>query len=320
MPNSFGFGTDTTGFSSTVHDNILKQVVATLRAGLVSLPKGAVVPAVIVAQSGANFTLRSTAYPDLVDTTPTDPLTEGVAPSALKLGIDTLDWTVTQSGGRTVITDIAQFQSPHNLSGVATDKIARLSAEKIDAIGRAALAAGAADLGDGMTGLSTDILLDAVANLQSRNVEPIPGVGYYCLLHPNALRGLTGETELNGYVDVMAQAEAGNLTKGAVGQYRGVTFLPSTKFVADGSGNYPVYLMGANSIAAGDISTIEFIHWSDAGVGNELKQLMGVGFKGILGAKVLDFSETADGSSTNASTTARVVSFTVTTGVTGSLA
>jgi hypothetical protein len=68
MPNTFGFGTDTTGFSSTVHDHILKEVVATLRAGLVSLPKGAVVPATIVAQAGENFTLRSTAYPDLVDT------------------------------------------------------------------------------------------------------------------------------------------------------------------------------------------------------------------------------------------------------------
>ena len=318
MPNTFGFGTDTTGFSSTTHDHILKEVVATLRAGLVSMPRGAVVPAVIVAQRGENFVLRSTAYPDLVDTASTDPLSEGVAPSALKLGIDTMDWSVTQSGGRTVITDLAQLQSPHDLKTIAADKIARLAADKVDAIGRAALAAGAADLGDSFAALDTDTLLDVVANLQNRDVEPVPGIGFYCLLHPYALRGLTGESDLNGYVDVTAQAAAGNLTSGAVGQYRGITFLTSTKFEAT-AGQYPVYMFGANSIAAGDVSTMEFIHWQDAGVGNELRQLAGVGYKAILGAKVMDFSEETDGAGTNASTVARAVQFTVQSGVSNTL-
>jgi hypothetical protein len=138
-------------------------------------------------------------------------------------------------------------------------------------------------------------------------------------LHPSALRGLTGEDGLNGYVDVIAQAEAGMLTKGAVGQYRGVTFLPSTKFTAT-AGAYPVYMFGANAIAAGDLGSIEFISWGGPQVGNELNQLAGVGFKGILGAKVLDFSESADGSGTNASTTARAITFTVQSGDSGVIA
>ena len=313
MTNTFGFGSDTTGFSSTIHDDIQKAVVATLRAGLVSLPKGAVVPAVIVGQRGANFTLRSTSYPDLVDSAPTDPLTEGVAPSALKLGIDTLDWTVTQSGARTVVTDIAQFQSPHNLAGVAKEKISRLAAEKIDAIGRAALGA-LSSTNDFMDVLTSTNLLDMKAAAQAADFEPIAGVGFYCLLHPNALRGLEGEEALNGYTDVTAHAAAGNLTKGAVGQYRGITFLTSSKFTAT-AGVYPVYLMGANSIAAGDVSTMEYVNWTAAGVGNELAQLMGFGFKGILGAKVLSFSGTADGAGTNATEVARVLRFGVASGV-----
>lgn len=318
MPNTFGFGTDTIGFSATVHENIQKAVVATLRAGLVSLPKGAVVPAAIVGQNGSTFTLQSTAYPDLVDTTPTDPLTEGVAPTALKLGIDTLQWTVTQSGARTVITDIAQMQSPHNLAQIAEDKIARLAAEKWDKIGQTALAAvSAATTNYDLDYLSTDALLSIKALAHARNYEPIPGVGFYCLLHPNALTGLERESDLNGYIDVMAQASAGALTKGAVGQYRGFTFLTSSKFVdsiGDGTGVYPVYVFGANAIAAGDISSMEYIHWSAAGVGNELQQLAGVGFKGILGAKVHDFSEVADGSGTNGSTVPRVIKFGVANG------
>jgi N4-gp56 family major capsid protein len=312
MPNTFGFGTDTTGFSSTVHDDIQKAVVATLRAGLVSLPKGAVVPATIIAQSGANFTLRSTSYPDLVDTSPTDPLTEGVAPAALKLGIDTLDWTVTQSGGRTVVTDIAQLQSPHNLATVAQDKISRLAAEKIDAIGRAALAA-VTTTEDFSDVLTTTHVLDFKAAAQAANFEPVPGVGFYVICHPLALRGLEGETALNGYTDVQAQADAGLLTKGAVGQYRGMTFLQSSKFTAT-LGVYPVYVMGANSIAAGDLSSMSYHPWSAAGVGNELQQLMGFGFKGILGAKVLSFSGTADGAGTNATDVVRVLRFGVADG------
>ena len=241
MTDTFGFGTDTTGFSSTIHDHILKETVATLRAGLVSLPKGAVVPASIVGQRGENFTLRSTAYPDLVDTAFTTPLVEGVAPTALKLGIDTQDWTVTQDGARTVLTDLAMLQSPHDLKRIAGEKIARLAADRFDKYGRTALAAlnSTNDYGEP---LGTSNLLDMVTAAQAADLEPIPGVGYYAVLHPNALRGLTGESGLNGYVDVMAQANAGMLTKGAVGQYRGVTFLSSSKFTAT-NGVYPVYII-----------------------------------------------------------------------------
>ena len=45
MADTFGLGTDTTGFSSTVRTAIQKRVVATLRAGTIALPKGAVAAA-----------------------------------------------------------------------------------------------------------------------------------------------------------------------------------------------------------------------------------------------------------------------------------
>lgn len=313
MPNTFGFGTDTTGFSSTVHDHILKEVVATLRAGLISLPKGAVVPATVIGQKGNNFTMRSTAYPDLAAGTNTAPLTEGVAPAALKLGIDTQDWTVQQTGARTVITDIGEMQSPHDLGNVAADKIARLAADTLDGIGRTALAA-LTTTNDFGQALDTSILLDMKAAAQSADFEPIPGVGFYCILHPNALRGLEGEDALSGYTNVTAQTNGVALTKGAVGQYRGFTFLTSSKFTATAE-VYPVYIVPANSIAAGDIGSLEFVNWSAAGPGNELAQLRGFGFKGVLGAEVLEFSESADGSGTNATAVPRVLRFGVTSGV-----
>src|SRR5437867_9316630 len=110
MPNTFGFGTDTSNFSNTVRTAIKKQVIETLRAGLIALPKGAVVPADVMGGVGDNFTLRATEYPDLVESAVTDPLTEGVPPTPLKLGISTQNFTVAQSGLYTKVTDLAEFQ------------------------------------------------------------------------------------------------------------------------------------------------------------------------------------------------------------------
>jgi N4-gp56 family major capsid protein len=145
MPNTFGFGSDTTGFSSTVHSNIVKKVIDTLRAGLVSLPKGAVIPADVRSGQGETFTIVSTEYPDLLDAATTNPLTEGVAPTALKLGVDVNSWTVAQTGAWTKVSDVARMQSGHNIETVAQDKIARLAAQTIDNLGLTAIAAHAID-------------------------------------------------------------------------------------------------------------------------------------------------------------------------------
>jgi hypothetical protein len=311
--DTFGFGTDTTNFSATVTDDIQKAVIKTLRAGLIALPKGAVVPATLMSGRGTNFTLRCTAYPDLDDSAATTPLSEGVAPTAVKLGIDTLDYDVAQAGAWTKVTDVAQYMSKDPLSAIARDKIARLAAQTIDNLALAAILAHAVDVATGVV-LSTKIILDAKAILASRDVEPIPGVGFYCLTNPLALRGLEGEDDLNGYVDVQASADAGQLTKGAVGQYRGVTFLTSSRLVAV-AGAYPVIFLGKDSIGFGDVSTITYHAWSAAGPGNELQQLAGVGFKGILGGKVLAFAETADGAGTNGAAIDRVYIASVLTGV-----
>lgn len=313
MVNSYGYGSDTTGFSSTVHDHIIKDVLQTLRAGLIALPKGAVVPAAVVGQQGEDFTLRTVTYPDIEPTAVTNPLTEGVAPSPLKFGIDYMDWTVAQGGAWGKITDIAQFQSPHNLESIAAQKVKRLAAEWIDSVAQTALAT-VASSNDTGTALTTSDLLDAKAVLQSRDVEPIPGVGFYCLLHPNALRGLEGEDGLNGYVDVTAQANAGALTAGAVAQYRGVTFLTSTKFT-DTAGVYPVYFLGKDSIAAGDVGTLSFHFVKGAAPGNELDQVSSAGFKAIFGAKPMAVANRADGAGTNGSDVTRIIRIGVASGV-----
>lgn len=223
----FGWSSTTTNFSNTVHNAIQKAVVDTLRAGLVGLPKGSVIAADLGPMRGENFTLIATEYPDLTTANVTTPLSEGVPPTAVQLGVSTNSFSAQQIGLVTSITDVAAFQSPHNLANVAPDKVARVVAQKIDDLALTALAANGVDKEYTGLILGTSALVDAKAEMNARNIQPVPGVGYYALCHPYALRGLEGETSLNGYTDVQAQADAGKLSAGVVAQYRGFTFLPS---------------------------------------------------------------------------------------------
>lgn len=228
MP-TFGWSTSTTNMSTTVHNAIQKAVVDTLRAGLVALPKGAVTPGILGPMRGENFTLVNTAYPDLLSSAVTTPLTEGVPPTGTALAVSPQTWTAQQLGLVAYVTDVAAFQSPHALLSIAPEKVARVVAQKIDDLAIAALAANG--INKEYTGaiLGTNALLDAKNELQARNVKPIAGVGYYAICHPYALRGLEGEANLNGYIDVQAQADAGKLSAGVVSQYRGISFLPSAQ-------------------------------------------------------------------------------------------
>ena len=103
------------------------------------------------------------------------------------------------------------LQSPHDLKRIAADKIARLAAEKIDLIGQTALAAGAtaSALGDTSDVLTSTILLDVLAEAESYDFEPVPGVGFYVICHPYALRGLKGETGSTATLDVTARSTPG---------------------------------------------------------------------------------------------------------------
>src|SRR4051794_37404955 len=104
MP-TFGWSTATTNFGSTVHNAIQKAVIDTLRAGLVALPKGSVVPGDLGPMRGENFTLIATEYPDLPGSTVTASLTEGVPPATQQLGVSTNSYTATQFGLVTAVTD-----------------------------------------------------------------------------------------------------------------------------------------------------------------------------------------------------------------------
>ncbi len=316
MANTWGFGTDTGGFSDTIHDDILKAVVSNLRAGLIALPRGAVVPASVVLQSGNNFTLRYTSYPDIDPSAVTNPLTEGIAPSPINLGI--IRWTSLW---------LREARSLRSRISPATSRLttwSRLQPRR-SSVWQS-------------SGSTTSPWPHSQRSQAPVTRPPIPSrpitcwtrrrcfrvstysrsqeYEYYYLCHPNALRGLESEADLNTYVDVTAQAKAGDLTRGAVSQYRGITYLTSTKFV-DAADVYPVYFLGKDSMAAGDVGTLSFHFAKSPDTGNELSQLSTAGFKAIFGAKPYTLANRAHGAGTNEAGITRVIRIGVATGVIG---
>jgi N4-gp56 family major capsid protein len=303
------WGTSLSNFSETVQSDIKKDLIQTLRAGLVCLPKGSVIPAVVTAGNGKTFSLTYTAYADFADGAVSS-LTEGTAPTPLKMGLDTQTITVAQKGAWVKTTDIAEFQSPHRLSTLMRQKIARLAATGIDAVALAALDAHGVD-NDSNGWLSTGLVVDAVTIMRARNVEPVNGM-YYILCHPYALAGLLQEEGLSGYVDVAARTD---VSAYSVAQYRGVNFITSSRLVADADGNFPCYTLGKDSMAFGDIGTVTFHFFGGTpDSANPLQQLAGAGWKGIVGGAVVSLPESTDGAGSNGAAVPRAYVFSVVDG------
>jgi N4-gp56 family major capsid protein len=316
MPNTFGYGTDTTGFSDTVVKLVHKAIIETLRSGLVYLPRGSVVPA--QQKPGYNGTMVHVAYPDLPVFT-TD-LTEGIPPTGSKLGIDKVEYTCTQKGNYVKLTDLAELESPHQLAKVAANKIEQQMVETVDELARLVWATHATDLYSGTSNAATldvaagDVLtaanaMDAVAILRAKNVAPFANGDYLAITHPYVLRGLANDKR---FVEAAKYGDPSRLFKGSIGGFEGAQFVPTsrgTKNAGAGTAGIDVFetiVIGANSIAFGDIGTLEVII-EKGGVSDPLHQLKTVGWKAFIGGALVKVAEKSDGAGVNAADVDRMV-------------
>lgn len=240
MANTFGIGTDTTNFAATVVNLVVRRINV-LRATLPYLQPGSVRPVSIIA--GHNGVTVIPAYPDL---NPNDgALTEGVPPTALKMGIGSQSFTMTQRGQYLKVTDLAQMENGDNPHVVAAEAISRQMVETSDEIARKLFDTAGADIygagtsratvlaGGTLAGglLKTAHILDAVAILKSRNVQPLGGTNgsYVAVGHPFAFRGLLNASGLGDFTNVAAFANPARLLNGSLGEFRGVQFISSAR-------------------------------------------------------------------------------------------
>lgn len=303
--------TATTNFDKTVQTLIRKELEQELLPNLPHLREGFIKATFV---KGTNSTMRFLRVPYATPTTNngtvtpgTAPwLTEGVAPTAIELSIGYEEFTAYQAGQRWSITDVAAMESGVDLELAAARVCARDAAETADEYVGRILAAGTnviyagtgnaarTDVGatDTLTGSS---IRRAAASLAADSV-PLFGDGtYHGTVHPAVVFDFMEDENVGGWLSVGQYSNPGAIKSGELGMYAGVKFFQSPRarvFTAGGAGGvdiYSTFIAGPDAYAFGDWGRTTFhrVGFTPA-PGNELSQLSSVGWKGFLGAMLVD--------------------------------
>jgi N4-gp56 family major capsid protein len=303
--------TATTNFAQTVQTLIRKELEEELLPNLPHLREGFIKATFV---KGTNSTMRFLRVPYATPTTNggsvsagTAPwLTEGVAPTALELSIGYEEFTAYQAGQRWSMTDVAAMESGVDLPAAAARVCARDAAETADEYVGRILAAGTNVLyaGSGNTGRtdvgSTDVVNGSLIRRAAKNLaaDSVPRFGdgnYHAIVHPAVVFDFEEDSDVGGWLAVGQYSQPGAIQSGELGKYAGVIFYESPRarvFAAGGAGGVDVYstfIAGPDAYAFGDWgrTTFHYVGFT-ATTGNELAQLSSLGWKGWLGAMLVD--------------------------------
>jgi len=306
-------GTDTssTSFSYTVQTLIRKALEEELLPSLPHLTAGNFIKATFV--KGSNSTMRFLRVPHLTVTTNsgsvsagTAPwLEEGVPPTAQEFTFDYEEFTAYQAGQFVRMSDVAVMESPLDLRGKAAELIARQAAATADEYVGRILAAGTNVLyaGSGNTARtdvgSTDVLTGSLvrranASLRADSVPLFGHGGYKAYVHPAVVFDFEEDDDVGGWLTVGTYSDPSRIAGGEIGKYAGVIFLssPSARtFAAGGAGGvdiYSTFVFGPDAYAFGDWGSMTIHYVAPGGKGDELYQNETVGWKGFLGAMLVD--------------------------------
>jgi N4-gp56 family major capsid protein len=305
--------TGTSNFDKRVQELIRKELEAELLPSLPHL-NGALgfIKARFVA--GSNSTMRFLRVPHLTVTTNsgtvsagTAPwLTEGTSPTAQALSFGYEEFTAYQAGQRVELTDLAMDEVPEVASEAAV-RIARQAHATIDEYVGRILAAGTSVIyaGSGNTARTdvgiTDTLTGSLLRraAQGMKLDNIPMFGdgtFHAVINPAVVFDFEEDESLGGWkaIGTYSDGQSGNIAAGVMGKYAGVSFIESSNarsFAAGGAGGadvYSTYICGPDSYAFGDWGDVSTHVVLPGGHGDELAQVMSIGWKCRLGAMLVD--------------------------------
>lgn len=304
--------TATTNFSKTVQELIRKELEDELRPSLPHLlPENGFIKAEFV--KGSNNTMRFLRMPDLSVTTNsgtisagTPPwLTEGTAPDAEALSFGYEEFSAGQAGRRVEITDLALDGSPLELASKAAEKVAVNARQTIDEFVGRKLAAGTNVIYAGSGNASrTDLTASDVVDgrllrrgAQTMKSDDIPMFGdgkYHGIVNPAVVFDIEDDSEIGGWLAAHTYGSSQTpLLTNELGQYAGIRFVESSNarvFAAgggDASDVYSTIILGPEAYAFGDWGSVSTHVVLPGGHGDELAQVMSVGWKGRFGAMVV---------------------------------
>lgn len=308
--------TSTTNFDKTVLTLIRKSLEEELLPSLPHLSDGlGFVKATFV--KGSNSTMRFLRVAHLslqsdaniighsAGTAPW--LTEGgPAPTAQALTIGYEEFTAYQAGQRAELTDLAidEFDAGSGLVSEASVRVARQAAATIDNYVAQTLAAGTsviyaggqtARANVGSTDTVTGTLIRRAAQGMKYDNIPMFGDGtYHAIVDPAVVFDFEEDEALGGWKAINTYQQSQSILAGELGKYAGVRFMesPSSRvFTAAGAGSADVhstYICGPDSFAFGDWGNITTHVVLPGGHGDELAQVMSIGWKCRIGAFLVD--------------------------------
>ncbi len=302
--------TGTTNFDKTVQVLIRKTLEEELLPTLPHL-RGGFIKATFV--KGTNSTMRFLRVPFATPTTNngsvsagTAPwLTEGTSPTAKALAFGYEEFTAYQAGQRWELTDVALMESPLDLMAKASEVCARDAAETADEYVGRILAAGTNVLyaGSGNAArtdvsatdtLTGSLVRRAAQNLKADSVPMFAGGTYQGIIHPAVVFDFEEDDDVGGWLSIGNYTSPDGILSGELGKYAGVRFFESPRarvFAAGGAGGVDVYstfIAGPDAYAFGDWGKTTFHYVAPGGHGDELSQVASIGWKGFLGAMLVD--------------------------------
>lgn len=307
--------TSTTNFDKTVNTLIRKTLEQELLPSLPHLSSNlGFISAKFV--KGSNSTMRFLRVPYLAlqsdsniagHSAGTAPwLTEGVAPTAQALAFGYEEFTAYQAGQRVEITDLALDEADlgNGIASEASVRVARQAAATIDNYVAQILAAGTsviyaggqtARANVGLTDTVTGSLIRRAAQGMKADAIDMFGDGtYHAVVHPGVVFDFEEDESLGGWKAIGTYGAGVDILAGELGKYAGVRFIesPSARiFAAAGAGGadvYSTYICGPDSFAFGDWNNITTHVVLPGGHGDELAQVMSIGWKSRLGAMLTD--------------------------------
>ncbi len=301
--------TATTNFSDLVTQLVAARALEELRARAVHAMPGMYVPARFV--KGTN-TLRYARYADLGVVTST--LSEGVAPTDQALTISSEFFTADQYGSTVAVTDLAQIDNPHDLIGIAAERIAYQATRSMDvmvrdkihssaktsaifgATGATTLTQNTANSAVAAAGvLSGAFVKQMVARLKGANVPQFADGTYRCIIHPAQEYDLVSDTSVNGWIEANKYVNNTPLLTNEIGQFAGVRFIVSSDAkvydtAGASSGNvYNALFLSPDAYTIGDSQTLQSYFVAPGGDHSDpLAQKALVGYKMRFGSLLLD--------------------------------
>lgn len=297
--------TSTTNFDKTVTVLVNRTIAENLRKESIWLEEGAWLKASQI--PGINM-LRYVAYGDL--STATQALAEATPPAEEALTIGYEEFYGSQFGRLVGISDIAMMQSPHELFGIAAERVGFNAILTVDRsageVIRDYLTAPAQILANAraarvnLAQASSDYLIAAlvrraVTELRAANVPAFPDGTYHGIIHPYVARDLMEEAGTAGqWLDVNKYTTSQPMLKYEVGTLYGVRFRESNNATYIGNGGassahiFRTVIYGPGYFAFGDFDGVESYMVRPGGDHTDpLAQKALVGWKGFWGTKVL---------------------------------